>query len=171
MSDDHKKNFVLAAIFIVLLAILVLTGCANISVTPPKPRPDATLSRNVSGNFDEIWSRAIGWFDAHEVEITEIDERSGTINGLLSVPEEAAVLDCGIFHFNRALSAPKVSRDAHVRIQMRDGFSRTPHVLVAVTGSYHAEMIDNYAAQTITRNGPCVSLGKLEADIFAFLRG
>lgn len=171
MSDEHKKNFILAVIMIVLLALLALTGCAKVSVTPPAPRPDAPQNRVLSGDHSQIWSRAIGWFDAHEVEITDIDERSGIIRSRLPVAEADGVIDCGTFRVNQALSPPDINREAQVRIQMRGGFSHQSTVLVSVTGSYRFEMIDTYEAQTITRNGPCVSLGSLERDIFAFLTG
>lgn len=171
MSEDHKKNFVLALILIALVAILALTGCANISVTPPAPRPDAVQSRIVPGEYAHIWARAIGWFDAHEVEITDIDERGGLIHGRLSVAEGAGVIDCGTFQVTRALSPPRLSRDARVQVQMRGGLSQPLQVLVAVTGTYRIEIIDNYAAHTISHTGPCVSLGTLERDIFAFLTG
>ena len=31
--------------------------------------------------FDRVWARAIGWFDANEVAIERIDERTGYIEG------------------------------------------------------------------------------------------
>ena len=41
MSNENKKNFILIVIFIILLALLALTGCAKIEIDPPQPRPDA----------------------------------------------------------------------------------------------------------------------------------
>lgn len=41
MSNEHNKNLVLLIIAIVLMALLALTGCAKIEVTPPAAQPCA----------------------------------------------------------------------------------------------------------------------------------
>lgn len=171
MSEKYKKNLGVTVFLIIVFGLLMLTGCANVSVTPPTPRLDAAQSRAVPGNYVDVWARAIGWFDAHEVEITEIDERLGTIFGRFKLPTEATVLDYGTFHVRKALSPPRLSREAQVRVQMRGAMVSQPSVLISVTGHYQFEMIDNYAAETIKRSGPCVSRGVLERNILDFLTG
>ena len=117
MSNEHNKNLVLLIIAIVLLALLAFTGCAKIEVTPPAARPDAPRSHALPVDYDRLWARTIGWFDAHEVEITEINERFGLVSGVLYVAEDDAPLNCGMFHVTPALSQPKISREAHIRVQ------------------------------------------------------
>lgn len=171
MSNEHNKNLVLLIIAIVLLALLALTACAKIEVTPPAARPDAPRSHALPIDYDRLWARTIGWFDAHEVEITEINERFGLVSGVLQMQEGSAQLDCGTFHVTTALSQPELRREAHIRVQLNGAVSARPQVLVAVTGTYKLDVIDNYAAQTIRKTGPCVSLGVLENEIISFLAG
>ena len=80
-------------------------------------------------------------------------------------------LDCGTFNVNTALSAPSLLKIANVRIYVRNVFGSHDEVRVNVTGTYKMTVIDNYAAQLVTRSGPCVSPGQLEREIFAFLSG
>ena len=171
MSNEHNKNLVLLIIAIVLLALLALTGCAKIEVTPPAARPDAPRSHALPVDYDRLWARTIGWFYAHEVEITEISERFGLVSGVLYVAEDDAPLDCGTFHVTTALSQPQISREAHIRVQLNGAVLARPQVLVGVTGTYKLDVIDNYAAQTIRKTGPCVSRGMLENEIISFLAG
>ena len=171
MSEKNKKNVIIGIILVVLVSLLALTGCAQIEVTPPKPRPDAPKSHLLPVNYDRLWSRAIGWFDAHEAEITDIDERNGLIYGIVPVATGSDRLDCGTFHINSPLSRPQLTQSANVRVQMRGVLSTHPQVLVVVTGTYKLDLIDNYAAQTIRRTGPCVSRGTLESEILSFLVG
>ena len=105
------------------------------------------------------------------MEITEINERFGLVSGVLYVAEDDAPLDCGTFHVTTALSQPQISREAHIRVQLNDAVLARPQVLVAVTGTYKLDVIDNYAAQTIRKTGPCVSRGMLENEIISFLAG
>jgi hypothetical protein len=107
MSNENKKNMVLAIILVLLFAVLALTGCAKIEVTPPAPRLDAPRSHALPVAYDRLWARAIGWFDAHEAEIIDIDERGGVIIGTLPIALESDRLDCGTFHIKAALSKPK----------------------------------------------------------------
>lgn len=171
MSNEHNKNLILLIIAIVLLALLALTGCAKIEVTPPAARPDAPRGHALPVDYDRLWARTIGWFDAHEVEITEINERFGLVSGVLHLAEGSVPLDCGTFHVTTALSQPQISREAHIRVQLNGAVLARPQVLVAVTGTYKLDVIDNYAAQTIRKTGPCVSLGVLEDEIISFLAG
>jgi hypothetical protein len=39
MPNDNNKNLILLIIALVLFALLVLTGCAKIEVTPPTAQP------------------------------------------------------------------------------------------------------------------------------------
>lgn len=171
MLNKNKKNLGLAIIAIIILALLALTGCAKIEITPPAARPDAPRSHALPVDYDRLWARTIGWFDAHEVEITEINERYGLVSGVLHLDEGETQLDCGTFHVTTALSQPQISREAHIRVQLHGALSVRPSVLVAVTGTYKLDVIDNYAAQTIRKTGPCVSRGALETQIVSFLAG
>lgn len=171
MFNEHNKNLVLVIIAIILLALLALTGCAKIEVTPPDARPDTPRNHALPVAYDRLWARTIGWFDVHEVEITEINERFGLVSGVLHLQEGDGQLDCGTFHITTALSQPKLSREAHIRVQLNGAVLARPQVLVAVTGAYKLDVIDNYAAQTIRKTGPCVSRGVLENEIVSFLAG
>lgn len=70
-----------------------------------------------------------------------------------------------------ALSQPELRRETHIRVQLNGAVSARPQVLVAVTGTYKLDVIDNYAAQTIRKTGTCVSRGVLENEIITFLAG
>jgi hypothetical protein len=45
--------------------------------------------------FDRVWARAIGWFDANELAIERIDERTGYIEGKLAAATDSPFMDCG----------------------------------------------------------------------------
>lgn len=171
MPENKNKNLLLGLFLIVLFGLAMLTACAKIEVIPPKPRPDAPQSHSLPVDYDRLWARAIGWFDAYEAEIIDIDERGGVILGKLVLDGERDWLDCGTFKINAALSQPQVTKTATVRVQVRGAFSTHPQVLVVVTGVYKLDLIDNYAAQTIRKTGPCVLRGSMEREIFRFLVG
>ena len=171
MPNDNNKNLILLIIALVLFALLVLTGCAKIEVTPPTAQPDAPRSHALPIDYPRLWARAIGWFDAHEIEITDINERTGLVSGVLTLTGDSDRLDCGTFHVTTALSQPQLTKRAQIRVQMQSAYAGASQVLVAVTGTYRLDVMDNYAAQTIRKTGPCVSRGTLEREIVSFLAG
>lgn len=171
MPKNNNNHILLGLILVFLFAIAMLTACAQIEVIAPAPSPDAPQSHALPVDYDRLWARAIGWFDAYEAEIIDIDERGGVILGKLVLDADSDWLDCGTFKINAALSQPKLTQTATVRVQLRGAFTTHPQALVVVTGTYKLDLIDNYAAQTIRKTGPCVSRGLMECEIFRFLVG
>ena len=171
MQDDNN-NWWIAPAMIGLLVLLMLTAsCAKIEVTPPQLRLLPAPVRMLPVNYYEGWARAIGWFDAHEAEISDIDQGNRFIEGRLGLSGDDTRLDCGTFHVDTALSPPSIVKVAKVRIYLRGVFAEHAEARINVTGHYKMTLVDNYAAQLITRTGPCVLAGRLERGIFAFLAG
>lgn len=157
-----------------ILTIMLLLGagaCATIEVTPPEARLTPAPLRTLPVSFDDGWARTIGWFDAHEAEITEIDQKLNFVEGRLGLSADDQRLDCGTFHIDAALSPPSIVKIAKLRIYLRNVFDTHAEARINVTGHYKMTLIDNYAGQMITRTGPCVSGGGLEREVFAFLSG
>ena len=164
-----------------LVLPVVLAGCAQVTITPPKIQLAPPSARILQVDYPTAWSRTIGWFDAHELEITDIDEGFGLIVGRLALPEgdrpeeqgpdEDRQVDCGDFNIRAAVSPPQLKKHAKVRVHLSRGFGATSQVLIAVTGQYRLDVMNTYAARMITHTGPCVSRGGIEKQIFAFLKG
>lgn len=154
-----------------VLVTVWLGGCATIAVTPPEASLTPAPLRTLPIGFDDGWARAIGWFDAREAEITDIDQKLNFVEGRLGLPADDLRLDCGTFHIDTALSPPSIVKIAKVRIYLRGVFDNHAEARINVTGHYKMTLIDNYAGQLITRTGPCVSRGALEREIFGFLAG
>ena len=128
-------------------------------------------ARILQVDYSTAWSRTIGWFDAHELEITDIDEGFGLIVGRLALPDDDRQVDCGDFNIRAAVSPPQLKKHAKVRVHLSRGFGATSQVLIAVTGQYRLDVMNTYAARMITHTGPCVSRGGIEKQIFDFLKG
>ena len=171
MPNDERKWWVYLAILGLLVLLLMTASCAKIEVTPPEVRLTAAPVRTLPVGYEEAWARTIGWFDAHEAEITDIDQGNRYIEGRLGLASMDARLDCGTFHVDTALSPPSIVKIAKVRVYLRGVFAEHAEARINVTGYYKMTLVDNYAAQLITRTGPCVSRGGLEREIFAFLAG
>jgi|GEM_PF-748078 hypothetical protein len=154
-----------------LVLPVVLAGCAQVTITPPKIQLAPPSARILQVDYPTAWSRTIGWFDAHELEITDIDEGFGLIVGRLALPDDDRQVDCGDFNIRAAVSPPQLKKHAKVRVHLSRGFGATSQVLIAVTGQYRLDVMNTYAARMITDTGPCVSRGGIEKQIFAFLKG
>jgi hypothetical protein len=154
-----------------LVLPVVLAGCAQVTITPPVIQLAPPSARILQVDYPTAWSRTIGWFDAHELEITDIDEGFGLIVGRLALPDDDRQVDCGDFNIRAAVSPPQLKKHAKVRVHLSRGFGATSQVLIAVTGQYRLDVMNTYAARMITHTGPCVSRGGIEKQIFAFLKG
>ena len=76
---SNKRQIWPIAVALIILLIMFLTACARIDVSPPLFRLPEPPSRTVPGDYEVLWDRAIGWFDAHEAEITELDEEAAAL--------------------------------------------------------------------------------------------
>lgn len=171
MKQTKNRNRLRNAIVGGLLSALLVASCASVEIIPPDARLAPPSARILKVAYPTAWSRTIGWFDAHELEITDIDEALGLIQGRLALPDDDTQVDCGRFNINTAITPPKLQKHAKVRVHLSRGFEATSQVLISVTGQYRLDVMDNYAAQVITHTGPCVSLGGIEKQIFNFLTG
>lgn len=171
MDSDKNQWLIILAIIGFLLLMLLTASCARIEATPPEVQLLPAPSRTVPVDYDTALARSIGWFDAHEAEITEIDRKLSYVEGRLGMGGDDTRLDCGTFQVSTALSRPSLLKVAKVRIYLRNVFGSYTETRVTVTGNYKMTVVDNYAARLVSRSGPCVSRGGLEREIFAFLSG
>jgi hypothetical protein len=148
-----------------------LASCARVDIIPPDSQLPPPAVRIIQDDAPRVWSRMMGWFDAHEVEISEINEAQGVIIGSLALAEDDTQVDCGRFTIKSSLTPPVLKKRARVRAHFSKGFGGSLQVLISVTGTYRLDVMNTYAAQMITHTGPCVSRGGLEKQIFAFLQG
>lgn len=167
---NNKRQIWPIAVALIILLVMFLTACARIDVSPPLFRLAEPPSRTVPGDYEVLWGRAVGWFDAHEAEIIELDEAAGLVSGRLALPAADGRIDCGTFHVDEVLTPPDIAKQADIRIKLHGRSAATPLVLVTVTGHYKLSVMSTYAARRITRSGPCVSRGGLEKQIFSFLK-
>ena len=173
-AHRHKKRHgvrlpVLLALLGLLVLGFVLAGCTKIEVTPPAYELKLSESRQLRADYNRIWARAIGWFDANELEIERIDERSGFIEGRLPLPDDSPYLDCGTVKLRNVVGKPRLQKAGRVRMIVRGRSAPTASVTIFTTGTYRLSIKDPYAGREVYRSGPCTSSGELEQRIFAFL--
>ena len=171
-DDNNNGQWIIILVILGFLGVMLLTAsCARIETTPPQTQLFQAPNRTLAVDYDTALARSIGWFDAHEAEITEIDHSQNFVEGRFGLSGDDARLDWGSFQVDTALSQPNLLKIATVRINLREVFGSHVEARITVTGSYKITVIDNYAARLISRNGPCLSRGGLEREIFAFLNG
>jgi len=168
MKHRSKKHLTRLA---TLCLVVGLSGCANVEITPPIMQLAPPSARILQVDYSTAWSRTIGWFDAHEFEITEIDEGLGLIAGRLALPEDDAHIDCGTFDIRSPVSPPVMKKYAKLRVHLTQGFGASSQVLISVTAQYRLDVMNTYAGQRMTYTGPCVSRGGIEKQVFNFLDG
>ena len=147
----------------------LLASCTKIEITPPAYELKLSESRQLRADYNRIWARAIGWFDANELEIERIDEKSGFIEGRLPLPDDSPYLDCGTVKLKNVVGKPKLEKVGRVRMIVRGRSAPTASVTIFTTGTYRLSIKDPYAGREVYRSGPCTSSGELEQRIFAFL--
>ena len=110
-----------------------------------------------------------GWFDANEVAIERIDERTGYIEGKLAAATDSPFMDCCTAAMRNIVSQPSFSQNGLVRMQVSGRDAPSTSVTIYMTGTYRLSVFDRYAGREVCRSGPCFSTGELERRIFAFL--
>jgi hypothetical protein len=147
----------------------LLTACTKVEVTPPAYQLKLSESKQLRSDYNRAWARAIGWFDANELAIERIDEKTGYIEGTLPMQQETPYLDCGSISFRNVVGKPKMQKAGRVRIIIRGQRAPTASVTIFTTGTYRVSIKDPYAGREVYRSGPCTSSGELERRIFSFL--
>ena len=95
------------------LLSLFCWGCDKLhklEVTPPDYSLRLSENKQLKKPFDRVWARAIGWFDANEVAIERIDERTGYIEGKLAAATGSLFMDCGTVAMRNIVSQPSFSQ-------------------------------------------------------------
>ena len=172
----RRGLFPIALAFLVTVLLgLALSACTKLEVTPPNYELRLSKSRQVQKPLDRVWARAIGWFDANELELERIDERTGYIEGKLAVSQNSPVMDCGTVATRNVVGKPALTQSGRVRMQVSGQDARNAEaapsatVTIYMSGTYRLSVFDRYAGREVYRSGPCVSNGELEKRIFAFL--
>lgn len=169
-EDVRRKGvgllLILALLFTVLLG-LALAGCTKLEVTPPSFELRLSESKPLAKPFDRVWARAIGWFDANELE--RIDERTGYIEGKLAAATDSPFMDCGTVATRNVVVKPALTQQGRVRMQVSGQNAPRATVMIYMSGTYKLSVYDRYAGREVYRSGPCVSNDELEKRIFAFL--
>ena len=177
---DNNKNktvwrwrrglFPIALGFLVTMMLgMALSACAQLEVTPPDYELRLSESKQMKKPFDRVWARAIGWFDANELGIERIDERSGYIEGKLMPAADSPYMDCGTLATRNLIGAPKLTQGSFLRMRVSGQQAANASVTIYMSGTYRLSVYDRYAGREVYRSGPCVSNGELEKRIFAFL--
>ena len=156
---------ILLAFIITFLLGLALTSCTKLEVTPLDCSLRLSENKQLKKPFDRVW----GWFDANEVAIERIDERTGYIEGKLAAATDSPFMDCGTVAMRNIVSQPSFSQNGLVRMQVSGRDAPSTSVTIYMTGTYRLSVFDRYAGREVYRSGPCVSTGELERRIFAFL--
>jgi hypothetical protein len=171
-EDVRRKGvgllLILALLFTVLLG-LALAGCAKLEVTPPSFELRLSESKPLAKPFDRVWARAIGWFDANELELERIDERTGYIEGKLAAATDSPFMDCGTVATRNVVVKLALTQQGRVRMQVSGQNAPRATVMIYMSGTYKLSVYDRYAGREVYRSGPCVSNDELEKRIFAFL--
>jgi hypothetical protein len=160
---------IVLAFIVTLLLGLAMTGCTKLEVTPPDYSLRLSENKQLKKPFEQVWPRAIGWFDANEVAIERIDEATGYIEGKLPEAVNSPFMDCGTVATRNIVSQPSFSQSGLVRLQVTGRNTPGTSVTIYLTGTYRLSVFDRYAGREVYRSGPCVSTGVLEQRIFAFL--
>ena len=179
MNKDYKDDegvrrkgiglpLILALLCTVLLG-LALAGCTKLEVTPPDYELRLSESKQLQKPFDHVWARAIGWFDANELELERIDERTGYIEGKLAAAANSPFMDCGTVATRNVVGKPAQTQQGRVRMQVSGQNTPAATVTIYMSGTYRLSVFDRYAGREVYHSGPCVSNGELEKRIFAFL--
>lgn len=159
----------LLALFITLMLGLALSSCTKIEVTPPAYQLKLSESKFLRTGYDRAWARAIGWFDANELAIDRIDEKTGFIEGQIPLTDDSPYFDCGQVTLRNVVGSPKMQKTGRVRMIVRGRLAPTASVTIFTSGTYRLSLRDPYAGREVYRSGPCASSGELERRIFAFL--
>jgi hypothetical protein len=160
---------ILLAFIVTLLLGLALTSCTKLEVTPPDYELRLSESKQLQQPFDRVWARAIGWFDANELELERIDERAGYIEGKLAMTRNSPFMDCGKVATHNVVGKPALTQQGRVRMQVSGQNGPNATVTIYMSGTYQLSVFDRYAGREVYRSVPCVSNGQLEKRIFAFL--
>lgn len=140
-----------------VLAAALLAGC----VTPPKPTAFDN-SVTISRSKDAVWESLIGYFTANNIQVKTIEKDSGVIYA------ERMAFDTGIGDLaDCGKSAFEVDVGSTVGLNV---FARSISASVTeVTVNAQFQVARMFDGQT--RSYPCLSKGRLEAEILAAISG
>ena len=126
---------ILLAFIITFLLGLALASCTKLEVTPPDCSLRLSENKQLKKPFDRVWARAIGWFDANEVAIEHIDERTSYIEGKLAAATDSPFMDCGTVAMRNIVSQPSFSQNGLVRMQVSGRDAPSTSVTIYMTGT------------------------------------
>jgi len=146
----------------------LLAGCASINVQPPvKYSIEKTKSYSIS--YEKIWIRAVDWFADHDVTIEKIEKSSGLLTAKYLIEANDEYLDCGNIEATGTLGSPVIDKYGSLNVTVRSIDDNTTKVNVNFFGEYKLEARDAWDGRRVTSKGRCVSTGKLEKSILAYI--
>ena len=148
--------------------VLLVSGCASVYVYPPANH-SFEKSRSYSLSYEKVWIRAVDWFADHNVTIEKIEKSSGLITAKYLIAANDRYLDCGNVNAKSIVGSPKIDKYVSLNVTVRSIDQSTTKVNVNVFGEYQLSAVEIFWERTFTASGRCVSTGKLEENILAYI--
>ncbi len=154
----------------ILLGIVAsfIVGCASVNVQPPvKQSIEKTKIYSIS--YEKAWIRAVDWFADHDVTIEKIEKSSGLLTAKYLIEADDGYLDCGNIKVTGTLGSPIIDKYGSLNVTVRSIDKNQTKVNVNFFGEYKLKANDAWDGSLVTSQGRCVSTGKLEKRILAYI--
>lgn len=152
-----------------LIAILSLSGCATVKITPPADNK-IERTRTVNKPFEATWIRAVDWFAEHNVTIDKIEKSSGLITAKYLLKADSKYIDCGEIDAGGLLGEPIIDRSGMLNLTVREISKNSTRANVNFFGMFTLEGRDAWDGRQVTAKGSCVSTGLLEESILNYMQ-
>lgn len=149
-------------------SLLLLVGCASVSIEPPKAR-EVERSRTYSMPFDATWTRAVDWYADHNVTIEKIQKESGLLTAKYMLGADNRYLDCGNIKTQGFLGDPLIARSGSLNLTVRRAGEERSLVNVNFFGGFDLKGNDSWDGRRVEYEGRCISTGQLEREILDYV--
>jgi hypothetical protein len=150
------------------ILVVLLTGCANVNVQPPVQQ-SIEKSKSYSLTYEKAWIRAVDWFADHDVKIEKIEKSSGLLTAKYFIEANDEYLDCGDIKATGTIGRPVVDKYGSLNVTVREINKNSTKVNVNFFGEFKLKANDAWDGRPIATNGRCISTGKLEKNILAYI--
>lgn len=153
-----------------ITSLLLLSGCALPSVTPPK-EPTTDFVKIYHSDYDNVWNSTVDWFANNNIPIKNIEKDSGIISSEYALGSSFSQLDCGIIDTGDMYIMRDNTVTANINIIVRNtpnGVKVKPNVFGS--GSFVMTDVINGVPRTMNAER-CVTTGQLEEDLSNYISG
>jgi len=155
--------------FSMILVGLSLFGCAGAKQIPPQEYKFEKIVV-IDKPFKDVWNSAVEWYAVSNIPFTDMDKEDGLISSSYGL-RMGSDIDCGEASGQITwASATMENVNGNVNTVIRANEENTTKVIINVFGGGEINIRNGYGNIISHSKARCVSTGKLESSLIAYLR-